>query len=136
MTKEHESKSVEEYFEKVRNGEVEILISKKKREELSSLRGEIDQIWLRYFFREFSRLVNSAPSILVRRDELEFLIPEVVSILSERRLKVGPADPVATARAKEAGDATVIASAEIGANIAFLAYKMKIGELGSGEVPG
>ena len=101
------------------------------REDLS-IRGEVDQIWLRYFFREFSRLVNSEPSIFVRRDEFEFLIPEVLSILMERRIKIGPTDPVATARAKKAGDATVVSSAEIGANLAFLAYKMKIREIGSG----
>lgn len=130
MTKVKESRSVEEYFEKVRNGEVEVLVSKEKNANLNGLRGEIDEVWLRYFFREYSRLANSEPSILVRRDELEFLIPKVVSILIERRLKIGPTDPVATAMAKEAGDTTVIASAEIGANLAFLAYKLHIGEIG------
>ena len=37
MTKEKESKSVEEYFEKVRNGEVEILVSKEERLDLGDL---------------------------------------------------------------------------------------------------
>ena len=69
MTKEKETKSVEEYFEKVRNGEVEILVSKEERLDLGGLVYDGGEVridfesfddWHRRFFKRFFDGVESS----------------------------------------------------------------------------